>query len=309
MKYRDPYRDLQIGMGFNILEEQMRPYREMQERLRSLIEPPASVSAVMASIEKMHRDLTAGFDVRTLPGMGNIGSELLKTQETMAASMRPLLDFAGMDVLGASRALAFNEGISEAIKQATFLAELTLESDALGDEEVPTAQEAEEQLVKIVPADALEKLRRVEFLPLVDLDRVVRNPQLMRQFSGRKFEEFVATLVDELGFEDVVLTPPSRDQGRDVLAVKRIRGIAVLYAFECKRYEKPVGPVVARALLGTIVHEATRANKGVLVTTSRFTRATTKFILTEPRLDGKDYDGLVGWLHEYASKGTQRPRG
>ncbi len=309
MKYRDPYRDLQSRLGLDMFEEHMRPYREMEERLRSLTEPPASVSEMIASIEKTHRDLTAGFDVRTFPGMDIIGSELLETQEAMAASMRPFLDFAGMDILGASRALAFNEGISEAIKQATFLAELTLESDALGDDEAPTAQEAEEQLVKIVPADALEKLRRVEFLPLVELDRIVRNPELMRQLSGRKFEEFVATLAEKLGFEDVALTPSSGDQGRDVLAVKKVHGIKILFAFECKRYSGPVGPEIARALLGTIVHGATRANKGVLVTTSRFTPATRQFILTEPSLDGRDYDGLVEWLHEYASKGAQRPRG
>lgn len=309
MKYRDPYRDLQSRLGLDMLEEQMRPYREMEERLRSLTEPPASVSAVMASIEKMRSDLTAGFEVRTLPGMDIMGSELLKTQETMAASMRPFLDLAGIDALGTSQALAFNEGISEAIKQATFLAELTLEADALGDDEASTAQEAEEQLVEIVPADALEKLRRVEFLPLVELDRIVRDPELMRRFSGRKFEEFVAMLIEELGFEDVVLTPRSGDQGRDVLAVKKVHGIKILFAFECKRYSEPVGPEIARALLGTIVHGATRANKGVLVTTSRFTPATRKFILTEPSLDGRDYDGLLEWLHEYASKAVQRPRG
>jgi hypothetical protein len=310
LKYRDPYRDLQIGLGFDILEEQMRPYREMQERLRSLAEPTASVSAAIASIEKMHRDLTAGFELRTLPGMDIMGSELLKTQEAMAASIRPFLDIVGMDILGTSRALAFNEGINQAIQQAAFLAELTLEADTPeGDDETPTAQETEAQLVKVVPAEALEKLRQVEFLPLIELDRVVRNPELMQRFSGRKFEEFVAMLVEKLGFEDVVLTSRSGDQGRDVLAVKKVHGISILFAFECKRYTDPVGPEFARALLGTIVHGATRANKGVLVTTSRFTPATRKFILTEPSLDGRDYDGLVEWLHEYASKGARPPRG
>ena len=61
--------------------------------------------------------------------------------------------------------------------------------------------EAEEQLVKIIPAEALEDLRRVEFAPIVLLDKVMRNPRLMYQLGARQFEGFVATLIEELGFE------------------------------------------------------------------------------------------------------------
>ena len=86
-----------------------------------------------------------------------------------------------------------------------------------------------------------------------------------------------------------------------------MHGISILCAFECKRYapDRPVGPEIARALLGTILHGSTRATKGVLVTTSRFTPATRTFILTEPSLDGKDFDGIVGWLQEYGGKGAR----
>ena len=98
--------------------------------------------------------------------------------------------------------------------------------------------------------------------------------------------------------------PSSGDEGRDVLATKRVHGLSILFAFECKRYaaDRPVGPGIARALLGTITHGATRANKGVLVTTSRFTPAARSFIITEPSLDGRDFDGILEWLREYSAK-------
>jgi restriction system protein len=138
---------------------------------------------------------------------------------------------------------------------------------------------------------------------LTILDRVLRHPEALRTLTARDFEGFVAALVEQLGFEDVVLTPRSGDMGRDVLATKRIHGISILCAFECKRYapDRPVGPEIARALLGTIMHGPTRAAKGILVTTSSFTPAARTFIFTEPGLDGRDFDGIVEWLQEYAS--------
>lgn len=159
-------------------------------------------------------------------------------------------------------------------------------------------QDLEPKLVKVVPAEVLTQLR----LPLSELNRVLRHPGAMRTLSAREFEQFIATLIEQLGFEDVVLTPPG-DQGRDVLATRRVSGISMLFAFECKRYapDRPVGPDIVRALLGAILHGPTRASMGVLVTTSIFTPAARKFILTEPVLDGKDFDGVVGWLKEYST--------
>jgi hypothetical protein len=169
-------------------------------------------------------------------------------------------------------------------------------------------EEVEENLVRLVPAEALVDLQRVGFAPILLLDRVLRNPTILHQISDRDFEGFVATLVDELGFEDVILTRRSADGGRDVLAKQRLSGIEILFAFECKHYspDKPVGIGIARALFGTIAHCDTRANIGVLVTTSRFTKPARRFILTELSLDGKDFADVIEWLREYARKRQRR---
>lgn len=163
---------------------------------------------------------------------------------------------------------------------------------------------AESRLVEIAPKQALERLKSVGFLPLIVLDRALRDPEIMRALSARDFELFVATLIERLGFEDVQITPQSGDMGRDILAVKREQGVPLLVAFECKQYrpDRPVGPLYCRALLGTIVHSETPADRGVLVTTSSFSPAARKFIVTEPRLEGRDFKDIVEWLLEYSRK-------
>jgi len=178
------------------------------------------------------------------------------------------------------------------------------EEEQEGDEE-RQPEFFEEQLVKVVSAGALAQLKRVDFVPINMLDRMLRSPEAMRRtLSARDFEHFVATLVEQLGFENVIVTPRSGDHGRDVLATKRVNDIPILFAFECKRYkpDHPVGPELLRALLGTITHGSTKANKGVLVTTSTFTSGARKYLFTEPALDGKDFDGIVGWLRDYAKQ-------
>lgn len=191
--------------------------------------------------------------------------------------------------------------VSKAFENATFIADVDLSKDDEAPED-PTdiAERAEEQIIEIVPADTLERLKRVDFAPITLLDDVLRDPDAMRALSARDFEGFVATLIEQLGFEDVTLTPRSGDGGRDVLAVKRIHGLSILCAFECKRYaaNRPIGPDIARSLLGVISHGETRATTGILVTTSYFTPAANKFILTEPNLDMRDFDGIVDWLRE-----------
>ena len=235
---------------------------------------------------------------------------VLATSQALEDAIRPLPDLRSVVASSEwSRVGASLSALSAAIGTADYIAELDFSDDESPPEHGDgLAEQAEQQLIEIAPAEALEKLQRVDFAPITLLDRVARDPRMMRALGARDFEGFVATLVEMLGFEDVVLTPRSGDDGRDVLATKRIHGISILCAFECKRYaaDHPVGPDIARSLLGVITHGATRATKGILVTTSYFTPAANKFILTEPSLDGRDFDGIVAWLRDKSRhrKGT-----
>lgn len=167
-----------------------------------------------------------------------------------------------------------------------------------------TGAELEEQLIEAVPAQALAALQRIEFVPFSLLAAAVSDPRILFEITPRTFEQFIAELMARLGVEDVVLTPERKDGGRDVLGTARIADIPLLLAFECKRYSpgNPVAVETARALLGTISHGEYRADKGILVTTSHFSDAARRFIVTAPQLDGRDFAGIVKWLEEYARR-------
>ena len=140
----------------------------------------------------------------------------------------------------------------------------------------------------------------VDRLPLRILSRILKNPTEVRNITPRQFEEFIAELLSELGFNNVILTPRSRDGGKDVIASHSVQGIPLTFYFECKKYAEgnKIQLDTMRSLLGTVAHDSRKVNKGILVTTSTFTKGCKEFILAESRVDGKDYDGVLGWIDE-----------
>lgn len=198
------------------------------------------------------------------------------------------------------------ERIEREIAAAPLLGHVLLEDEVDGEaSERPNEEVAGSQLIEVVPAGALADLEAVAFAPLLLLERAVRDPSLLFDLGSREFEEVTAALVEKLGIEDVTLTPPKSDGGRDILGTIRTAGLDIVVAFECKRYapQNAVGVETARALLGTITHNTYRADRGVLVTTSRFTKGATDFILTTPKLRGVDYEKLKQWLAQVAEGG------
>jgi len=156
----------------------------------------------------------------------------------------------------------------------------------------------------ILPKEARERIALVDYLPLQVVGEIMREPALMRRLSPRDFERLIAHLIDALGFDNVILTPRSGDGGRDILATKWINDIPVLFAFECKQYSagRKIQLETLRSLLGVVSHSLTKANIGVLSTTSYFTRGAQEFILSEALIDGKDFDDIVLWINELKDK-------
>jgi hypothetical protein len=70
------------------------------------------------------------------------------------------------------------------------------------------------------------------------LRRLVENPGLLYGIDDRKFEELVATLLSDLGLEDVELTPLRKDGGKDVIAIHidPHTGRRLRYLIECKHW-------------------------------------------------------------------------
>lgn len=110
----------------------------------------------------------------------------------------------------------------------------------------------------------------------INIFKIIQDGAEIYNLSSRAFEEFVAELFSQQGF-NVELTPETRDGGYDIIATKNIGGLPFMLLIECKKYAKgnPVGVSLVRSLLG--VQGDRKANKAVLVTTSRFTKSAKEF--------------------------------
>ncbi|AJZ60901.1 restriction endonuclease family protein [Paraburkholderia fungorum] len=128
------------------------------------------------------------------------------------------------------------------------------------------------------------------------LREIHAEPQSVYELSPRRFEEFVAEVLDRLGYQ-TTLTPRSRDGGKDIYAAKKDHVASFLYIVECKRYapDNPVGVGLVRQLNGVV--QAERATAGLLATTSFFTKGAKEFQKTVANQMGlKDYLGIQEWL-------------
>lgn len=113
----------------------------------------------------------------------------------------------------------------------------------------------------------------------------------------RDFEILVAKLYNKMGYK-VEVTPPQKDQGRDILAHKEGPARQEHLRIECKHYvDEPVGIGIVQRLLGVVSGE--KVNKGVLVTTSRFTGPAIKYAKENPRIELIAGDELILLLNEY----------
>lgn len=131
-------------------------------------------------------------------------------------------------------------------------------------------QDSESENCEIIEEPYME----IEYIPepvLSVYEQIYMNPQVVYSLDPDEFEEFVAKVFRRHGYQAEV-TQKTRDGGVDITAFFERGGIYYRTFFECKRYrpDRPVGAPIVRALYGAM--ERDRVDKGVLVTTSRFTR-------------------------------------
>lgn len=100
---------------------------------------------------------------------------------------------------------------------------------------------------------------------------LIRNPKAMYELEPRKFEELVAHIMQQYGYE-VELTQQTRDGGVDLYALQHNDFGSFLTIVDCKRYaeDHPVGVSLVREMIGTMHLE--NASHSMIVTTSRFTK-------------------------------------
>jgi restriction system protein len=131
------------------------------------------------------------------------------------------------------------------------------------------------------------------------IEKLKKEPNGLYKISPRQFEEVVADLLSDMGWE-VSLTKETRDGGKDILAYKDTGLNKILCLVEAKKYSKsnPVGIGLVRQLHSTLMHE--KANMAMMVTTSRFSPDSHDFQKNyEYQLSLKEYTDVVSWLLNY----------
>lgn len=132
-------------------------------------------------------------------------------------------------------------------------------------------QTIEETLNKEEHETRLENIkRRIS----ASLNRIKKAKEIMLStnfsfMSPYDFEEFIARLFDTQGYKTEV-TKKTGDYGVDVIAEKGLEKIAI----QCKKYQEgnSVGNQTVQMLLGAMQLKNLKANKGIIITTSEFTK-------------------------------------
>ena len=92
---------------------------------------------------------------------------------------------------------------------------------------------------------------------------------VLRKIEPAAFERLCQRLLREHGFTRVEVTGRSGDGGIDGTGVLRLNLLSFHVNYQCKRYAGTVGPGSIRDFRGAL---AGRADKGLFITTGRFTR-------------------------------------
>jgi restriction system protein len=126
------------------------------------------------------------------------------------------------------------------------------------------------------------------------IDDLTTGTEALFRLSPRELEMLVAALYQKIGYT-VELTAPSRDGGRDVVATRQAPGQREVVDIECKTHTSAVGVEYVRQLRGVVARHG--ANRGVLVTISRFTRGAREETNDESRLELIDGVTLIQMLN------------
>jgi restriction system protein len=93
--------------------------------------------------------------------------------------------------------------------------------------------------------------------------------EAVQALTPRGFERLCAQLLREAGCEEVTVTAYSGDEGVDGVGLLRVGLLSFPVYFQAKKYSGSIGPEKVRELRGAL---AGRADKGILITTGRFSR-------------------------------------
>ena len=130
------------------------------------------------------------------------------------------------------------------------------------------------------------------------LDYRARVLEILQALTPSGFERFCQRLLREAGFQNVVVTGRAGDGGIDGMGILQVNTlVSFKVLFQCKRYLETVTPSQVRDFRGAMMG---RADKGIILTTGRFTVDAKKEAVRDgvPPIELVDGEKLVTMLEE-----------
>ncbi|MDD2509905.1 MAG: SNF2-related protein [Syntrophomonas sp.] len=141
----------------------------------------------------------------------------------------------------------------------------------------------------------LHKKRPIK--PTEKKSKTPKTIEYIMSLNPTEFENLVAELYSNMGY-NVKLTPPTRDNGVDVLAQRQTETGRDYLAIQCKHYKTgPVGVEPARALYGVINSEPS-ITKGILICSGEFSSDCKSFVRNK-RIELVNGSVLLGLIKRY----------
>ena len=122
---------------------------------------------------------------------------------------------------------------------------------------------------------------------------------ILKNLKPDGFEKISKRLLTEIKIHDIVITGRSGDQGIDGIGVIKLNDVVNFnIVFQCKRYKEVVSPHHVRDFRGAMQG---RADKGLIITTGRFTPEAKKEATRDgvPPIELIDGERLVSLFEKY----------
>jgi restriction system protein len=146
-----------------------------------------------------------------------------------------------------------------------------------------------------IPAVVEFDVNDPRFIEEQDIVSALKEDTNLVDLTSEAFEHLVTNLFNAMGFE-AYSTQRSKDGGVDCIAYYKKHVVGGKYVIQAKRWTNTVQVDAVRDLFGAMDHE--RANKGILITTSKFAPACHKFADGKP-LQLIDGSNLLALIQEY----------
>lgn len=168
-----------------------------------------------------------------------------------------------------------------------------------------SSEEEVREMVRQEHAKLRDRRKSARNLEVQDTDDDTANDQwvddvldIVRRIDSDAFERLCQRVLREAGFTKVEVTSRTRDGGIDGTGVLRVNLLSFRIAFQCKRYSGSVSAPEIQKFQGAICG---RADKGLFITTGRFTKDAEREAVRDGALAIDLIDGveLCGLLKDY----------